>query len=96
MNSKFSLGFVLLANRFDTRDLRINNNNDNKNSNNNNNNNTDEAVKMSNTLDTFVNHSVSVITADGRVIIGTLKGQYSNLQKCRTYRDICRIQHLGA
>ena len=85
MNSKFSLGFVLLANRFDTRDLRINNNNDNKNSNNNN---TDEAVKMSNTLDTFVNHSVSVITADGRVIIGTLKGQYSNLQKCGTFRDI--------
>lgn len=29
---------------------------------------------MSNALETFVNHSVSVITADGRVIIGTLKG----------------------
>ena len=35
--------------------------------------------KMSNTLETFVNHSVSVITADGRVIIGTLKGNLSKL-----------------
>ena len=29
---------------------------------------------MATALETFVNHSVSVITADGRVIIGTLKG----------------------
>ncbi|XP_054163514.1 U6 snRNA-associated Sm-like protein LSm8 isoform X2 [Oppia nitens] len=29
---------------------------------------------MSSTLESYVNHTVSVITADGRQIVGTLKG----------------------